>query len=207
MPHQLVREATNSILGKKRTIEQATPEISATAGQELSLGSAYFLLLPREVFQVVAVVKNPPANAGDGSDEGSIPGSGRSPGGGHGNPFQYSCLEYPMDKGAWRARVHRVTKSWTRLKRQHTHTHTHGEAEMRGSLLLTPNGTELPWWLSSKESACNAGAAGDVGSIPRSERSSGEGHAAHSSTLAWRILWTEEPGRLRSVRSHRVRQD
>ena len=192
---------------KKRTIEQAAPEISAAAGQEPSLGSACSLLLPREVSQVVAVVKNPPANAGDRSNECSIPGSGRSPGGGHGNPVQYSCLENPMDKGAWRARVHRVTKSWTRLKRQHTHTHIHGEAEMRGSLLLTPNGTELPRWLSSKESACTEGAAGDVGSIPRSERSSGKGHAAHSSILAWRILWTEEPGRLRSVRSHRVRQD
>ena len=65
MPHQLVREATNSILCKKRTIEQATPEISADSGQALSLSSAYFLLLPGEVFQVALVVKNPPANAGD----------------------------------------------------------------------------------------------------------------------------------------------
>ena len=47
---------------------------------------------------------------------GSIPGSRRSPGGGHGNPLQYSCLENPMDRGAWRAAVHRVTKSRTRLK-------------------------------------------------------------------------------------------
>ena len=139
------------------------------------------------------------------TEEGSIRGLGRSPGGGHGNPFQYSCLENPMDKGAWWARVHRVTKSWTRLKRQHTHTH--GEAEIRGSLLLTPPGTGLPQWLSSKESACNAGAGGDMGSNPRSERSPGEGHAAHSSILAWRIPWTEEPGRLRSMGSHRVRQD
>ena len=102
------------------------------------------------------MIKNPSENAGDARDLALIPGSGRSPGGGHGNPFQYSCLENPMDKGAWRARVHRVTKSWTRLKRQHTHTHIHGEAEMRGSLLLTPNGTELPRWLSSKESACQS---------------------------------------------------
>ena len=49
------------------------------------------------------MVKNPPANAGD---LGSIPGSGRSPGGGHGNPLQHSCLENPMDRGAWRATVH-----------------------------------------------------------------------------------------------------
>ena len=51
--------------------------------------------------QVVPVVKNPPANAGDVRDMGSIPALGRSPGGGHGNPLQYSCLENPMDKGAW----------------------------------------------------------------------------------------------------------
>ena len=47
------------------------------------------------------MVNNPPANAGDVRDAGSIPGSGRSPGGGHGNPLQFSCLENPMDKGAW----------------------------------------------------------------------------------------------------------
>ena len=54
-------------------------------------------------------VKNPPANAGDIRDAGSIPRSGRCPGGGHGNPLQYSCLENPMDRGAWQATVHRVT--------------------------------------------------------------------------------------------------
>jgi len=47
--------------------------------------------------------------------QGSVPGLGRSPGGGHGNPLQYSCLENPMDRGAWQATVHEVTKSWTRL--------------------------------------------------------------------------------------------
>ena len=60
--------------------------------------------------------QNLPANARDIGDPGSIPGSGRSPGGGHGNLLQYSCLENPMDKGAWRARVHRVTKSQACLK-------------------------------------------------------------------------------------------
>ena len=58
-------------------------------------------------------VKSPPANAGDIKDAGSIPGSGRSPGDGNGNPLQYSCLENPMDRGAWWATVHGVTKSWT----------------------------------------------------------------------------------------------
>ena len=50
-------------------------------------------------------------NAGDTGDAGLVPGSGRSPGGGHGNPLQYPCLENPMDRGAWRATVHRVAKS------------------------------------------------------------------------------------------------
>ena len=51
--------------------------------------------------QVVLVVKNPPANAGDVRNVSSTPGLGRSPGGGHGNPLQYSCLQNPMDRGAW----------------------------------------------------------------------------------------------------------
>ena len=65
--------------------------------------------------QVALGIKNLPANTGDGSKAGSVPGSGRSPGGGHGDPLQYSCLENPTDKGAWWFAVHRVTKSWTRL--------------------------------------------------------------------------------------------
>ena len=69
------------------------------------------------------MLKNPPANAGNVRDVGSIPGLGRCPGGGHGNPLQYSCLENPMDRGAWRATVHRVTKSGTRLKRLSMHAH------------------------------------------------------------------------------------
>ena len=64
------------------------------------------------------VVKNLPANAGDIRDTGLIPGSGRSPRGGNGNPFQYSCLENPMDRGAWQVTVHRVAKSRTRRKRR-----------------------------------------------------------------------------------------
>ena len=67
-------------------------------------------------FQVVLVVKNPPAEARDIRHAGRIPGSGRSPRGGHGNPLQYSCLGNPMDRGAWRDSVHRVTKSATQLK-------------------------------------------------------------------------------------------
>ena len=63
--------------------------------------------------QVVLAVKNPPANAGDARDTGLIPGSGRSPGEGHGNPLQYLCLENPMDRGAWKVTVQRVANSWT----------------------------------------------------------------------------------------------
>ena len=68
------------------------------------------------------MVKNPPTNAGGGRDVGSIPGLGRSPGREHDNPFQYSCLENPMDRGDWQATLYRVTKSWTRLKRPNTYT-------------------------------------------------------------------------------------
>ena len=59
------------------------------------------------------MVKNLPANAGDIRDVGLIPGSGRSPGGGRGNPLQYSCLENPRKRGAWWATVHRVSKGQT----------------------------------------------------------------------------------------------
>ena len=61
--------------------------------------------------QVSLVVKNLLANAGNVRDMGSIPGSERSPEGGHSNPLQYSCLENPTDRGAWRATVHRINKS------------------------------------------------------------------------------------------------
>ena len=63
--------------------------------------------------KVVLVVKKQSANAGDVRDVGSIPGLGRSPGGGHGNPLQYSCLENPMDREAWRVTVHGVAQSHT----------------------------------------------------------------------------------------------
>ena len=62
------------------------------------------------------MLKNSPANAEDIRDAGSIPGLGRSPGGGNDNPLQYSWLENPMDRGAWQAIVRRVVKSRTRLK-------------------------------------------------------------------------------------------
>ena len=70
------------------------------------------------------MVKNSPANAGDVGDMGLIPGLGRSPGGGHGNPLQCSCLESSMDRGAWWAAVHGVERSWTQLKQLSTHVCT-----------------------------------------------------------------------------------
>ena len=73
--------------------------------------------------QVALVVKNLAASAGDVGDSGLIPGSGTSPGGGQGNPLQYSCLENPMDRRVWSTMVHRVAKSWTGLKRLSKHTH------------------------------------------------------------------------------------
>ena len=92
-------------------------------------------------FQGGVSVKNPPANSGDIRDKGSISGSGRSPRGGHGNPLQYSCLENPMDRGVWRATVHKVAKSWTRLKRpiDLAHTHRKETCEVRGSHVIFRN--------------------------------------------------------------------
>ena len=74
------------------------------------------------------VVKNLPVNAGDARDVGSIPGLGKSPGVGNGNPLQYSCLGNPMDRGAWWALVHGVTNSWTQLS---THTTRVGKREYK----------------------------------------------------------------------------
>ena len=80
--------------------------------------------------QVAQWIKNPPA------DVDSIPGLGRSPGGRQGNPLQYSCLENPMDRGAWLAAVHGVTKSWIRLKQLSMSTRAEEEgSERRGSWL------------------------------------------------------------------------
>ena len=73
--------------------------------------------------QVALVVKNPLANAGDMRGLGSVPGWGRSPGGGHGNPLQCPGLENPMDRGAWQAACHGVTKNWPQLKLLRMHAH------------------------------------------------------------------------------------
>ena len=85
------------------------------------------------------MVKNPPASAGD---TGLIPESGRFPGGGRGNPLQYCWLENPMDRGAWRATVHRVTKSQTRLSNQTT-TETSASPEKDFNLHVSSTFQEL----------------------------------------------------------------
>ena len=75
--------------------------------------------------QVALMVQNLSTNAGEIKDRdavGLIPGSGRSPGEGNGNPLQYSCLKNPIGRGAWKTTVHGVAKSWTQLKCQHAHT-------------------------------------------------------------------------------------
>ena len=79
------------------------------------------------------MVKNPPVDAGDERDVGSIPGSGRSPRIGHGKPLQCSCLENPMDRGAWRAPVSGMAKSQTQLS---THEHMHGSRGLNKTVFL-----------------------------------------------------------------------
>ena len=97
-------------------------EIASRSPIERQLCSLLYHQHPPPGFPGGSVVKNLPAKAGDVRDPGLIPGLGRSPGGGHGNPLQYSCLGNFMDSRAWQAIVHGVTKSRTRLKRQYTHT-------------------------------------------------------------------------------------
>ena len=98
------------------------------------------------VSQVTLVVKNPPANSGDLRDMGSIPESGRSPGGGNGNPLHYSCLGNPMDRGAWWATVYGIAKSWTRLKRLSVHIEPIGNVSH-----TLPRSREI--WSETSESA------------------------------------------------------
>ena len=87
--------------------------------------------------------KNPPANATDKRDMGSVPGSGRSPGGGHGNSLQYSCLENPMDRGTWQAIQSTVSQSWTWLKLLSTHTGRYQKHCVTS--VLTPPGNSEAW--------------------------------------------------------------
>ena len=117
-------------------------------------------------------------------DLGSIPGSGRSPGEGNGNPLQYSCLENPMDGRAWWATVHRVTKSRTRLndltlsRSKWIHLH-----DLAKGTTCVPPGFKDTW-------VCVP-----IYSYHRCYTSE-KAMALHSRTLAWKIPWMEEPGSL-----------
>ena len=114
--------------------------------------------------------KEPACNA---RDLGSVPGLGRSPAGGHGNPLQYSCLENLMDRGAWGA----IVKS------------LNGASLVAQTIKCLPAMQET--WVQS------------LGQEDPQEKEM----ATHSSIFAWRILWTEESGRLQSIASQRVRYD
>ena len=137
------------------------------------------------------VVENPPANSTDIRDLGSILGLGRSPEGGHGNPFQYSCLEKPMDRAAWWPIVHGVLKCWTRLSKWTTK-----------GLLGFPGGA------SGKELACQCrkhkrhGINPWIGKIPWMR--------AWQTTpvfLPGQFSWKEDPGSLQPVGSQSVGQN
>ena len=97
------------------------------------------------------LVENPPTNAGDSRDSSLIPGSGRSPGGGHGNPLQYSCLENPMDRGAWRDTAPGVTKSQTRLS---THALRPTDYVLIFKLIFYCCNIALWWWWWCPTKSC-----------------------------------------------------
>ena len=148
--------------------------------------------------QMALVVKNPPTKARDIRNTSSTPGSGRSCGGGRGNPLQYSCLENPLDRRAWRATVHGVVESQTQLKRLSTCTQHQEKSEIFWYLAMAvtclgmtvksiyqSSPGSLHRWLSGKESACQEG---DLGRSLGWEDPLEKEMATHSSILAWRIL-------------------
>ena len=128
-------------------------------------------------------VKNLPANAGDTGDTNSIPG--RSPGGGHDNPLQYSCQEKPMDRGTWWATVHLVTKSRTRLSMNVAFLNF--VASLVAQTVKNLFAMHKTWVQS-------------LGQEDLLENSM----AKYSSILTWKIPWAEEPRGLQSIGPQRV---
>ena len=120
-------------------------------------------------------------------DQGVIPGSGRSPGGGHGSPLQYSSLENSLDRGAWRATLHRIAKSQTWLKGLSMHACTVLRGKWAAFCLM----------LFKLFMMCYI----DLKGPPVTSM------APHSSTVAWKIPWMEDPGRLQSMGSLWVGHD
>ena len=119
-------------------------------------------------FSAVSVVQNLPANAGDARDADLIPGLGRSPGEGNGNPFQFPCLENSMERGDCRAAAHAVSKSQTWLS-------AWALSRAYNEILLSNKRKGLPQWLSGKESTWNARDAGS-GLFPELGRPLGGGN-------------------------------
>ena len=142
-------------------------------------------------FPGASVVKNLPVNAGDTGDAGLIPGLGRCLGGGHGNPLQYSCLENPMDRGAWWATVHRVAKSRIQLKQLSTHLYVYG----------------LCKWFSGKESTCQCSRHRRHKFDPWVEKIPWRRSWQPIQYSCLEIPWTEEPGGLHSMGSQRAGHD
>ena len=158
-------------------------------------GRTYYIIIAS---QVALVVKNLSANAGDTRDTDSIPESGRSPGGGPGNPLQYPYLENPMDRRAWPATVHRVAKNRTQLK----------PLSISYYILAMFWDFQVAGWLSGKESTCYCREHQRPGFYPWVRK------------IPWRrkwqpipvflpgkIPWTEEPGSLQSMGLQRVGQN
>ena len=107
---QIQREGTQTLPLKARNATEFGAlilKLSPAMRTQLKFGA---IKSRRQALQVALVVKNPPANTADVRGMGSIPGLQRSPGGGLDNPFQYSCLENPMDRRAWKATIHRVAE-------------------------------------------------------------------------------------------------
>ena len=100
-----------TVTEKKKTNIHESNRINCKLQNLEWLSPSIFGKLISKKYHVALVVKNPPANAGDVRDAGLIPELGRSSGAGNGNPLQHSCLQSPMDRGAWRATVHRVAES------------------------------------------------------------------------------------------------